>query len=163
MTPLSGSAVQTLAPHQVARGSTLITVNHHVAASVGTALMSVILTNQFNRSENITTANALTMLRSNALKHGAPLDSSALSRRALAPDFMSHVMHDLSHAYTIVIMVASIVIALTVLPVAFLPKKPPSKVVRQLQPGAIPRTASSRSAQPCASDRSPLRRRSPRR
>jgi MFS family permease len=30
MTPISGSAVQTLAPHQVARGSTLITVNRYV-------------------------------------------------------------------------------------------------------------------------------------
>jgi hypothetical protein len=39
MTPLPGSTVQTLAPHQVARGSTLITVNRYVANSVGTALM----------------------------------------------------------------------------------------------------------------------------
>jgi MFS transporter, DHA2 family, multidrug resistance protein len=131
MTPLSGSAVQTLAPRQVARGSTLITVNHHVAASVGTALMSVILTNQFNRSENITTANALAILRGNAAKRGTPLDSSALSRQALAPDFTSHVMHDLSHAYTIVIVVAIVLVALTLLPAAFLPKKPPSAVMRR--------------------------------
>lgn len=66
MTPLSGSAVQTLAPHQVARGSTLITVNRYVANSVSTALMSVILTKQFNRSESISTANALAIMRGNA-------------------------------------------------------------------------------------------------
>jgi MFS transporter, DHA2 family, multidrug resistance protein len=131
LTPLSGSAVQTLAPRQVARGSTLITVNHHVAASVGVALMSVILTNQFDRSENITTANALGMLRGNAVKRGTPPDSSALSHQAQAPDFMSHVMHDLSHAYATVIVVAIIFVALTLLPAAFLPKKPPSEVMRQ--------------------------------
>jgi MFS transporter, DHA2 family, multidrug resistance protein len=131
MTPLSGSAVQALAPHQVARGSTLITVNHHVAASVGTALMSVLLTNQFNRSENITTANTLTMLQGSAVKRQTPLDSSALSHQALAPDFTSHVMHDLSHAYAIVIVVAIIFVAVTLVPAAFLPKKPPSKIVRQ--------------------------------
>jgi EmrB/QacA subfamily drug resistance transporter len=151
MTPLSGSAVQTLAPHQVARGSTLFTVNHHVAASVGTAMMSVILTNQFNRSENIATANALAILRGSTAKHRTPLDSSALSRKALAPDFTSHVMHDLSHAYAIVIVVAIVLVALTFLPVAFLPKKPPSAVVRQTplpayRTDTIRRTASSRSA-----------------
>ena len=66
MTPLSGSAVQTLAPHQVARGSTLLSVNQHVAVSVGTALMSVILTSQFNRSETIGTAEKLGILEANS-------------------------------------------------------------------------------------------------
>jgi MFS transporter, DHA2 family, multidrug resistance protein len=131
ITPLSGSAVQTLAPHQVARGSTLITVNHQVSGSVGTALMSVILTNQFDRSESITTANTLALLRGNVVNHGTPRDLSTLSHRTLAPDFTSHLMHDLSHAYTIVIMVAIVFIALTLVPTAFLPKKPPSRVVRQ--------------------------------
>jgi general stress protein CsbA len=70
MTPLPGSTVQTLAPHQVAHGSTLITVNRYVANSVGTALMSVILTKQFNHSETISTANALAILRGNATKRG---------------------------------------------------------------------------------------------
>ena len=35
MTPLSGSAVQALAPQRIARGSTLISVNQQVAGSVG--------------------------------------------------------------------------------------------------------------------------------
>jgi EmrB/QacA subfamily drug resistance transporter len=112
VTPLSGSAVQTLAPHQVARGSTLITVNRYVANSVGTALMSVILTKQFNRSESISTANALAILRGNATKRGTPHDPSAVSRQGLDPDFTSRLMHDLSHAYTVVIVVAIILVAL---------------------------------------------------
>ncbi|WP_204080503.1 DHA2 family efflux MFS transporter permease subunit [Mycobacterium riyadhense] len=44
--PLVAVAMQTLAPNQMARGSTLIKVNQQVAAAVGTALMSVILTSQ---------------------------------------------------------------------------------------------------------------------
>jgi hypothetical protein len=36
-------------------------------------------------------------------------------------------MHDLSHAYTLVIVVAIILVALTLIPVAFLPNKPPAK------------------------------------
>ena len=34
-------------------------------------------------------------------------------------------MHDLSHAYTLVLVVAIVVVALTLVPVAFLPNKPP--------------------------------------
>jgi EmrB/QacA subfamily drug resistance transporter len=130
-TPLSGSAVQALASHQVARGSTLITVNREVATSMGTALMSVLLTAQFNHNENGTTANTLAMRRGNAVKNATPLDSSAFSQQALAPDSTSHVMHDLSQAYTIVIVVAIIFVALALLPAAFLPRRPTSGVVRQ--------------------------------
>ena len=53
MMPLSVASVQALAPHQIARGTTLMSVSHQVGGSMGTALMSMILTNQFNRSENI--------------------------------------------------------------------------------------------------------------
>jgi MFS transporter, DHA2 family, multidrug resistance protein len=121
-TPLPAAAVLTLAPHQVARGSTLITVNRYVATSVGTAVMSVILTRQFNRSETISTANARAILRGNATKGGTPHD---------APDFTSRLMHDLSHAYTVVIVVGIILVALMFLPVAFLPRKPVSTAAAQ--------------------------------
>jgi MFS transporter, DHA2 family, multidrug resistance protein len=133
MTPLSGAAVQALAPHQVARGSTLLSVNQHVATSVSTALMSVILTSQFNRSETITAANALGMLRGKAGKHGAPIHSST-PPHALPPDFTSRLMHDLAHAYTLVIVVAIVVVASALLPVAFLPNKPPSPAKRAQTP-----------------------------
>lgn len=51
--PLTAAAVRSLAPHQIARGSALINVNLQVAASISTALMSVILTDQLNRSNTI--------------------------------------------------------------------------------------------------------------
>ncbi|WP_208622370.1 DHA2 family efflux MFS transporter permease subunit [Mycobacterium gastri] len=47
--PLVAVAMQTLAPHQMARGSTMIKVNQQVAAAVGTALLSVILTSQLHQ------------------------------------------------------------------------------------------------------------------
>jgi hypothetical protein len=43
-------------------------------------------------------------------------------------------MHDLAHAYTLVIVVAIILVALTLLPAAFLPKKPPPAVKRPQTP-----------------------------
>jgi MFS family permease len=127
LTPLSGAAVQTLAPHQVARGSTLLSVNQHVATSVGAALMSVILTSQFNRSESITTAEKLGILRVKPGKQGLP----APPHHEVSPDFTVRLMHDLSHAYTLVIVVAIILVALTLLPTAFLPKRPPLAAKRQ--------------------------------
>jgi EmrB/QacA subfamily drug resistance transporter len=127
LTPLSGSAVQTLAPHEVARGSTLLSVNQHVAVAVGTALMSVILTSQFNRSETIGTAEKLGILRGKFGKHGPPVSS----HNEVSADFTIRLMHDLTHAYTLVLVVSIVVVALTLLPVAFLPNKPPPPGRRQ--------------------------------
>ena len=121
LTPLSGAAVQTLAPHEVARGSTLLSVNQHVAVAVGTALISVILTSQFNRSETIGAAEKLGLLRGKFTKHGAPVTS----HHDVSADFTARLMHDLTHSYTLVLVVAIAVVAVTLLPVAFLPNKPP--------------------------------------
>lgn len=128
MVPLSTAAMRVLQPDQVARGSTLVSVNLQVAASVGSALMAVILTNQFNRSENISAAKQLAIVRPDDARHGVPLDVSALTRRALAPDFVSNVAHDLSHAYAAVFTLAVVLVMLTFVPMAFLPKNPVAPV-----------------------------------
>ncbi|MDT5087252.1 MAG: hypothetical protein QOJ61_4295, partial [Mycobacterium sp.] len=94
----------------------------------GTALMSVILTKQFNRSASISTANALAIVRGNATKRRTPHDPSAVSRQGLDPDFTSRLMQDLSHAYTVVTVVAIILVALMFFPAAFMPRKPVSTV-----------------------------------
>ena len=121
LTPLSGAAVQTLKPNEVARGSTLLSVNQHVAVAVGTALMSVILTSQFNRSETIGAAEKLGILRGKFTKHGAP----APAHTDVSAEFTARQMHDLTHSYTAVLLVSIVVVAVTLLPVAFLPNKPP--------------------------------------
>ena len=45
MMPLMTSALKTLKAHEVARGSTLLNITQQIAASVGVAIMSVVLTN----------------------------------------------------------------------------------------------------------------------
>ena len=124
MMPLSVASVQSLAPHQIARGTTLISVSQQVGGSLGTALMSMILTNQFNRSENITAAGKMAQLQQNAAKRGSPVDPSAIPRQTLAPNFSGNVLHDLSHAYTVVFVIAVLLVVSTVIPAAFLPKTP---------------------------------------
>lgn len=124
MMPLSVAAVQALAPHQIARGSTLISVVHQVGGSIGTALMSVILTSQFNRSENIGAANKMALLQQNAAKLGVPLDKSAVPKQAFTHRFTGDLLHDLSHAYTAVFALAVVLVASTLIPAWFLPRRP---------------------------------------
>jgi hypothetical protein len=127
MMPLSVASVQALTDHQIARGTTLMSVSHQVGGSMGTALMSMILTNQFIRSENITAANKLASLQQKAAASGVPVDHSAIPSQALAPGFSGNLLHDLSHAYTAVFVIAVVLVASTIIPASFLPKRPASE------------------------------------
>lgn len=122
--PLTAAAVQALAPRQIARGSALVNANLHVAGAISTAVMSVILTDRFNDSKNISAADKFTILKQEAARRGVTPNPSAIPPRALAPDFMSNVLHDLAHAYTAVFVLAVVLLALAYVPAAFLPKKP---------------------------------------
>jgi hypothetical protein len=123
MTPLTAVSVQTLAPQQIARGSTLISVNQQVGGSIGTALMSLVLTAQFKRSENIAVANKLGLLNPRAAG-AAPADPSAIPRQSLPPGFAANVLHDLSHAFSTVFVIAMVLVAVVFIPASFLPKGP---------------------------------------
>ncbi|CAM4198077.1 High-copy suppressor of rspA [Mycobacterium basiliense] len=126
MMPLSGAAVRSLTPHEIARGSTLISVTHQVGGSMGAALMSVILTNQFNRSENISVANRITALQDDAARHGVPVDEATMPPQSLDPAFAANVVRDLSHSYMVMFVVAAALMTATLVPAAFLPKTPPT-------------------------------------
>ncbi|BBZ72085.1 multidrug resistance protein B [Mycobacterium paraseoulense] len=129
MMPLSVASVQALALHQIARGTTLMSVSHQVGGSMGTALMSMILTNQFNRSDSIVAANKLAALQQKAAVTGVPVDQSAIPQRALGANFGATVVHDLSHAYTAVFVIAVVLVVSTIIPASFLPKKPASQTL----------------------------------
>jgi hypothetical protein len=64
MTPVSWAAVHTLNSTEVADGSTLFNVNRNMAASVGTASMSVILTSRSNSGARL--LRRIVYLRSSA-------------------------------------------------------------------------------------------------
>ena len=102
---------------------------------MGTALMSMILTNQFNRSEYVSAANKLAQLQQKAASSGVPVDQAAIPRQSLAPGFASHVLHDLSHAYTTVFVVALVLVLSTIIPALFLPTRPAAEIVEFRQVG----------------------------
>ncbi|SON60577.1 Multidrug export protein EmrB [Mycobacterium simulans] len=124
MTPVSWAAVRTLKPSEVAHGSTLLTVNHNTAASIGAALMSVILTARFNGNADIAAANRAAWIRDEAARMGLPADLSRLPSQVLAPDFPARLANDLSRAYAGVFAVATILLAATAIPGVLLPKRP---------------------------------------
>ena len=59
MMPIMTAALATLTAHNVARGSTLLNITQQVAASIGTALFSVILTNEIKDSKFASAGAAL--------------------------------------------------------------------------------------------------------
>ncbi|OCB17979.1 MFS transporter [Mycobacterium malmoense] len=123
-TPLSAALMQSLSPPQIARGTTLVSVNQQLGGSIGAALMAVVLTNQFTTDETLVVANKVATLQEEARRRGLPVDQSALPRQALSADFASHVTHNLSQVYTLVFVLAVALVAFTIIPAAFLPRKP---------------------------------------
>ncbi|WP_072806685.1 DHA2 family efflux MFS transporter permease subunit [Rhodococcoides yunnanense] len=72
MMPLMTAALQTLTDHNVARGSTLMNIVQQTAGSIGTAVMSVVLTNQLR----------------NAVGATSPTDALDISADAFGTTFM---------------------------------------------------------------------------
>lgn len=127
MVPVTWAAVHTLNSSEVAHGSTLFNVNHNVAASVGTALMSVILTSSFNGSAAIAAARQADSIRERAALRGFSADLS-LPPQVRAPDFAEHLADDLALSYTGVFGVAMVLTAMIAVPASFLPKRATPRV-----------------------------------
>ncbi|KZS63264.1 DHA2 family efflux MFS transporter permease subunit [Mycobacterium ostraviense] len=128
MVPVTWAAVHTLNSSEVAHGSTLFNVNHNVAASVGTALMSVILTSSFNGSAAIAAARQADSIREHAARRGFSADLSGLPSQVRAPDFAEHLADDLALSYTGVFGVAMVLTAMIAIPASFLPKRATPRV-----------------------------------
>jgi MFS transporter, DHA2 family, multidrug resistance protein len=136
-TPLSAAVLQSLAPHQVARGTTLVTVNQQVSGSIGAAFLGVILTQLFNHSDALITANKMVSAQQQTSGHSTPVEASASAWNTLGPEFASNVSHALSHAYTAVFVVSIAMLLVTIVPAAFLPTKRPEPE-EEPEPAAAP-------------------------
>lgn len=128
ITPVSWAAVHTLDSSEIAHGSTLFNVNHNIAASIGTALMSVILTSRFDGKGRGAAVGPADSLAEDAVGQGLSPDPVTLSSQVQAPDLLAHVGNETSHAYTGVFVIAMIVLAATAIPASFLPKRPATRV-----------------------------------
>jgi hypothetical protein len=86
--------------------------------------MSVILTTQFKHSQFIQAAGKAGALKEQVTKRGVPPHPPPRPPQVLQPGFMEHVTSDLSHAYTVVFVVAVGFALTTLIPAVLLPKKP---------------------------------------
>jgi fucose permease len=124
MMPIMTAALATLTAHNVARGSTLLNITQQVAASIGTALFSVILTNQIKGSDTIAQAGALRGAAGSD-------DPSALARAAeglgIDPASLEQLFAratvDLADSFATVFIVATVLVACCLIPAAFLPRR----------------------------------------
>jgi len=112
MMPIMTSALQTLKDAEIARGSTLMNITQQVAASIGTALFSVLLTNGFNSSD------AVTRLRA-AVDTGGKVD----------PRILPAAFSDMSNAFATVFLVATVLVAVCLVPSFLLPRTKPSRTM----------------------------------
>jgi EmrB/QacA subfamily drug resistance transporter len=114
MMPIMSSALASLKDHQIARGSTLMNITQQVAASIGTALFSVLLTNGFNGSPE---ASALR----DAAQSGKPFTGG--------PEALAEAFADMSQSFATCFVVAVVLVAGCLVPVWFLPRKAATKTV----------------------------------
>ncbi|MGO4603643.1 DHA2 family efflux MFS transporter permease subunit [Terrabacter sp. 2YAF2] len=110
MMPLMTSALKTLQSHQVARGSTLLNISQQIASSIGVAVISVVFTNYLSASA--LAGPAIAALHNPALVNS--VGGQVAVQKGLA---------DAADAFGSTFLVAAVLLALTLIPAAFLPRK----------------------------------------
>ncbi|MBO3736866.1 DHA2 family efflux MFS transporter permease subunit [Actinoplanes flavus] len=124
MMPIMTSALRTLKNHDVARGSTLLNILQQIAGSVGSAVMSVILTSELNDSAVIPGVTT---------KTGDPVTEAGLAMAAQSdpsiaasvpdPTLIERGLQFAADAFANTFTVGFVLTALTLIPALFLPRK----------------------------------------
>ena len=122
MMPIMTAALATLTQHNVARGSTLLNIQQQVAASIGTALFSVILTDGLNDSRWLRVGGAVRQAGNDQQAIAAIMERFGVTPEQLR-NLESLVLGDMADAFATVFVVATILVACCLIPAAFLPRK----------------------------------------
>ncbi len=121
MMPIMSAALASLSDHQIARGSTMMNIIQQAAGSIGTAVMSVILTNQ--------------VLESQAASTYFGVKQGAIPAEAVPPAVLAEGQSALASAFGSTYTVALVLIVLCIIPALFLPRK---KIERTVEQGEQP-------------------------
>lgn len=128
MMPMFSAALATLTDHSVARGSTLLNITQQVAASIGTALFSVLLTRGFNNGHHV----AFGLAESAAQGDEKKLPGIAAQLKLPLDQFLS-LAHlgkvEMVDTYAWVFLVATVLVGCCLIPAFFLPRKPPEHAI----------------------------------
>ncbi|GIG64472.1 DHA2 family efflux MFS transporter permease subunit [Phytomonospora endophytica] len=109
MMPTMTAAMQTLTDHMIARGSTLLNIVQQIASSIGSAIMSVVLTNQITSS----------MLAGPAI--AAQHDPAVAAQ--LPPGAKEQGLAEAAEGFGATFVLAFVLIVATMVAAFFLPKK----------------------------------------
>jgi hypothetical protein len=126
MMPIMTSALKTLTHQEVARGSTLLNILQQIAGSVGSATMSVILTNELIKSPVIP---GVVDPQSGAPVTEAGLAIAVEQNPALAQQFpvepgvLERGLEFVANAFSTTFWVGFVLILVTFVPAFFLPRK----------------------------------------
>lgn len=123
MMPMFSAALATLRHEHIARGSTLLNVTQQVAASIGTAIFAVILTNELGKGDQAAIGAAFAAnevdgkqgaLEAIAAKFQVPLEQfEALVAKGYA---------EIGGAFGVVFLIGTILVGLCLIPAFFLPR-----------------------------------------
>lgn len=126
MMPIMTSALKTLTNHEVARGSTLLNIVQQVGASVGAAVMSVILTNGIQASRVIEGAvdpesgEALTEAE---VAIASQMKPELIDALGLPAELIQRGLSFAADAFASTFMVALALVLVAIVPALFLPRK----------------------------------------
>ncbi|MCA1006126.1 DHA2 family efflux MFS transporter permease subunit [Rhodococcus hoagii] len=111
MMPLMTAAMVTLKHEMIARGSTLMNIVQQTAGSIGTATMSVVLTNQMT-------------------SHGLSKDAAPPTD----PSSIAQMLNDSADSFGATFMVAFVLVLVTLIPAFFLPRRRTAATTEEVQP-----------------------------
>ncbi|PSL02090.1 EmrB/QacA subfamily drug resistance transporter [Haloactinopolyspora alba] len=109
MMPTMTAALQTLTDHMIARGSTMMNIVQQVATSIGTAVMSVVLSSRLNDSELARPAIAS--------------QSNPAIAEQMPPGAIDQGLSDAASGFGTTFTVAVVLVVLTLVPAAFFPRR----------------------------------------
>ncbi|KAA1422647.1 DHA2 family efflux MFS transporter permease subunit [Mumia zhuanghuii] len=136
MMPTMTAALATLTDHTIARGSTLMNIVQQVAASIGTAVFSVVLTNQLSGGTTLAEATGAPATKETDIPlAGLAIESwdSARILDMVPANLLRQGFAEAADAFGTTFVLATILIALTLIPAAFLPRK---RIERDTEEGA---------------------------
>jgi EmrB/QacA subfamily drug resistance transporter len=116
MMPIMSVALKTLKPNDVARASTSLNIIQQVAASIGTAMLSVILFDKIK--DNLTPVVA--QLQAKAPPGTPPPDTTSL--QDLPEQARQFIAPPLADAYASTMVWAAVLLAVAIIPALFLPR-----------------------------------------
>ncbi|HYH35614.1 MAG TPA: DHA2 family efflux MFS transporter permease subunit [Nocardioides sp.] len=128
MMPIMSAALQTLSDHTIARGSTLMNITQQVAASIGTALFSVILTNELKGSDAVAAGQAVSEAGGDPGAVAAVAERLGVSAGQLQA-LLAQAPGAMADAFATVFVIGTILVGCCLVPAFFLPRRPAEKPV----------------------------------